>query len=63
MPPRSPTTSSSSSRSTSSSPRPGAHDHDHDCDLRTAAYVLALERLSEAVEATGTRSYFADGES
>ncbi|WCO66861.1 Glu/Leu/Phe/Val dehydrogenase [Iamia majanohamensis] len=33
-----------------------------DCDLRTAAYALALERLSEAVEATGTRSYFADGE-
>ncbi len=29
-------------------------------DLRTAAYVLALKRLAEAVEATGTHEYFAE---
>lgn len=32
-----------------------------DTDLRTAAYVHALKRISEAVEATGTREYFANG--
>ncbi|CAN5718701.1 glutamate dehydrogenase [soil metagenome] len=32
-------------------------------DLRTAAYVHALQRLAEAVEATGTHEYFADGHS
>ncbi len=31
-----------------------------DVDIRTAAYVHALKRLAEAVEATGTRSYFAE---
>ncbi len=31
---------------------------DHDCDLRTAAYIHALSRLSEAIEASGTHAYF-----
>ena len=30
-------------------------------DMRTAAYVVALRRLSEAMAAQGTRSYFAGG--
>jgi glutamate dehydrogenase (NADP+) len=30
----------------------------HGCDMRTAAYVHALERLNSAVEAQGTYSYF-----
>ncbi|RME89980.1 MAG: Glu/Leu/Phe/Val dehydrogenase, partial [Verrucomicrobia bacterium] len=30
----------------------------HGCDMRTAAYVHALERLNAAVEAQGTYSYF-----
>jgi len=31
------------------------------CDLRTAAYVHALQRIAAAVEATGTHAYFNDG--
>jgi glutamate dehydrogenase (NADP+) len=30
--------------------------------LRVAAYVVALERLAAAMEATGTAALFADGE-
>ncbi|HXH59163.1 MAG TPA: hypothetical protein VNL12_17895 [Iamia sp.] len=30
-------------------------------DLRTAAYVHALKRVAEAIEATGTHEYFANG--
>lgn len=30
------------------------------CDMRTAAYSLALERLGQAIEAQGTRSYFTE---
>jgi glutamate dehydrogenase (NADP+) len=30
----------------------------HGCSLRTAAYVVALQRLNAAVEARGTESYF-----
>ena len=30
------------------------------CDLRTAAYVHALQRIAGAIEATGTHSYFRD---
>ncbi len=30
------------------------------CDLRTAAYVHALQRIAAAVEATGTHSWFSD---
>jgi glutamate dehydrogenase (NADP+) len=30
-------------------------------DMRTAAYVHALERIHEAVAAHGTRGYFARG--
>lgn len=29
-----------------------------DCSLRTAAYVLGLQRLAEAIQAHGTREYF-----
>ena len=32
---------------------------DHDLDNRTAAYVLALRRLGEAIESLGTSEYFA----
>jgi glutamate dehydrogenase (NADP+) len=32
-------------------------DH-HGCSLRTAAYVLALQRINAAVEARGTRTFF-----
>lgn len=31
------------------------------CDLRTAAYVQALERIEAAVAATGTHAWFTDG--
>lgn len=31
---------------------------DHECDMRTAAYAHALDRLNAAVEAQGTYSYF-----
>ncbi len=34
----------------------------HACDGRTAAYLLALTRIGEAVEAQGTRAYFANGQ-
>jgi len=33
---------------------------DLDVDLRTAAYVVALERLGDALSATGTSRYFSD---
>jgi glutamate dehydrogenase (NADP+) len=32
---------------------------DADLDNRTAAYVLALQRLGEAIESLGTKEYFA----
>lgn len=32
---------------------------DKDIDVRTAAYVVALERLAKAIEAHGTQNYFA----
>jgi glutamate dehydrogenase (NADP+) len=32
-----------------------------DLPLRTAAYVQALERLGEAMDATGTRALFENG--
>lgn len=31
-------------------------------DMRTAAYVHALSRLSEAIKSQGTRQYFAGGD-
>jgi len=31
---------------------------EHQCDMRTAAYIEALKKLSEAIEAHGTRFYF-----
>jgi glutamate dehydrogenase/leucine dehydrogenase len=31
---------------------------EYNCDMRTAAYVEALKKLSEAIEAHGTRYYF-----
>jgi glutamate dehydrogenase (NADP+) len=34
---------------------------DREVPLRTAAYVVALERLAEAMEATGTAALFSDG--
>jgi glutamate dehydrogenase (NADP+) len=34
---------------------------DRGVPLRTAAYVVALERLGEAMEATGTAALFSDG--
>jgi glutamate dehydrogenase (NADP+) len=34
---------------------------ERDLPLRTAAYVVALERLAEAMEATGTAALFSDG--
>jgi glutamate dehydrogenase (NADP+) len=34
---------------------------DKDVDMRTAAYVHALNRIGEAVEAQGTRRYYSDG--
>ncbi len=34
---------------------------DHDVSLRTAAYALGLERISEAVDATGSAEAFRDG--
>ena len=34
--------------------------HDDPIDMRTAAYAHALRRIGEAVEAGGTRRYFAD---
>ena len=34
----------------------------HQVDMRTAAYVHALNRMSAAVEAQGTRRYFVEGE-
>jgi glutamate dehydrogenase (NADP+) len=34
---------------------------EHDIDMRTAAYVHALRRLGETMEAKGTSSYFANG--
>ncbi len=33
----------------------------HDIDMRTAAYVLALKRIGEALTAQGTKDYFFDG--
>lgn len=30
----------------------------HQCDMRTAAYVLALDRLGEAIQAQGTHDFF-----
>lgn len=35
------------------------HADEHDVDLRTAAYVLALRRLEDAISATGTKADFA----
>jgi glutamate dehydrogenase/leucine dehydrogenase len=35
---------------------------DRGLPLRVAAYVVALERLAAAMEATGTAALFADGE-
>jgi len=32
-----------------------------DTDLRTAAYVVALQRIADAVSATGTHTFFSDG--
>ena len=32
--------------------------HEHKCDMRTAAYIEALKKLTEAIEAHGTRLYF-----
>jgi len=32
--------------------------HDHEVDMRTAAYIHALNRIGEAVEAQGTRHYY-----
>jgi len=37
--------------------------HDRKIDMRTAAYTVALSRIGQAIEAHGTRAYFADGES
>jgi len=39
------------------------HDlmEEHRIDMRTAAYAHALNRIAEAVEAQGTRGYFAQG--
>jgi len=34
---------------------------EHDIDMRTAAYVLALKRIGEALTAQGTKDYFLDG--
>ena len=34
------------------------HAEGHDVDLRTAAYVLALRRLEDAIAATGTKADF-----
>jgi glutamate dehydrogenase (NADP+) len=34
----------------------------HDIDMRTAAYVLALQRIGEALTAQGTKDYFLEGE-
>ena len=34
----------------------------HDIDMRTAAYVLALKRIGEALTAQGTKDYFFEGE-
>jgi hypothetical protein len=33
----------------------------HKTDLRTAAYVHALNRIGIAIEAKGTRRYFTEG--
>ena len=33
----------------------------HQIDMRTAAYVHALDRIGRAIEAKGTQSYFAEG--
>ena len=33
----------------------------HSCDGRTAAYLLALQRIGDAVEAQGTQGYFTKG--
>ncbi|MDX1683249.1 MAG: glutamate dehydrogenase, partial [Phycisphaeraceae bacterium] len=35
---------------------------EHDIDLRTAAYAVALNRVGAAIEAQGTRAYFAAGD-
>lgn len=35
--------------------------HEKEIDMRTAAYVQALRRIGEAVEAQGTHQYFSDG--
>ena len=35
---------------------------DKQIDMRTAAYVLALKRIGQAVAAHGTQAYFADGQ-
>jgi glutamate dehydrogenase (NADP+) len=35
----------------------------HDTDMRTAAYGVALDRIGEAIAATGTQSYFNEDES
>ncbi|PKL75909.1 MAG: glutamate dehydrogenase [Candidatus Melainabacteria bacterium HGW-Melainabacteria-1] len=32
--------------------------NEHKCDMRTAAYIEALKKLTEAIEAHGTRYYF-----
>jgi len=32
----------------------------HEIDMRTAAYVRALRRIGEAIEAGGTQRYFAN---
>ena len=36
---------------------------EHDTDMRTAAYACALQTIDAAVEARGTRSYFANSAS
>jgi glutamate dehydrogenase (NADP+) len=35
---------------------------DREVPLRTAAYVVALERIAAAMEATGTAALFGDGD-
>lgn len=36
--------------------------NNHETDMRTAAYVHALNRIGSAIKAKGTRSYFVDGD-
>lgn len=36
--------------------------NNHETDMRTAAYIHALNRIGSAIKAKGTRSYFVDGD-